>query len=94
MAYAGFRFVKALMDAKADKPVVEEAYVYLPGVAGGKEIAASLGVDYFAVKVELGPSGATKAYDFGNVSENEKELLSVAIKDLQANIQAGQSFMG
>lgn len=93
MAYAGFRFVKALLAARAGTPVTEEAYVYLPGVPGGKEIAAKLGVDYFAVKVELGPNGAQKALGFGSLSEQEKGLLEVAVKDLKINIQSGLDFM-
>lgn len=92
MAYAGFRFIKALLAAKQGTKVTEEAYVYLPGVPGGKDIAARLGVDYFAVKVELGSNGATKALDFGSLSENEESLLKVAIEDLKVNIQAGQGF--
>ncbi|RWA12311.1 hypothetical protein EKO27_g2800 [Xylaria grammica] len=92
MAYAGFRFVKALLAARAGEAVTEEAYVYLPGIPGGKEIAARLGVDYFAVKIALGASGATKALDFGNISENEQKLLEVALKDLGVNIQDGQAF--
>lgn len=92
MAYAGFRFVKALLAARAGTPVTEEAYVYLPGVPGGKEIAEKLGVDYFAVKIQLGPNGAKKALDFGAVSEEEKKLLEVAVKVLKANIQAGLAF--
>lgn len=92
MAYAGFKFVQALLEAGSGKSVVQEAYVYLPGVAGGKEIAARLGVDYFAVKVELGPKGAVKAFDFGNVSDNEQKLLDLCLKDLKVNIEAGQSF--
>ncbi|CAH0050934.1 unnamed protein product [Clonostachys solani] len=94
MAYAGFRFIKALIQAKSGTPVVEEAYVYLPGIQDGKEIAARLGVDYFAVKVELGPNGATKVFDIGSLSDGEEKLLGVALKDLKANIQAGHAFMG
>lgn len=94
MAYAGFRFIKALLQAKSGTPGVEEAYVYLPGIQGGKEIAARLGVDYFAVKVELGSNGATKVFDIGSLSDSEEKLLEVALKDLKANIQAGHAFMG
>lgn len=93
MAYAGFRFVKALLAARAGTPVSEEAYIYLPGVAGGKEIASRLGVDYFAVQVELGPNGAKQAKDFGALSQDEEKLLEVAVKDLKTNIQSGLAFM-
>lgn len=93
MAYAGFRFVKALLTAREGTPVTEEAYVYLPGVPGGEEIAARLGVDYFAVKVELGPNGAKKALDFGSLSADEEKLLGEAVKDLETNIRSGLAFM-
>lgn len=93
MAYAGFRFIKALLSAQNGKSVTEEAYVYLPGISGGKEIAAQLGVDYFAVKTELGKTGATKVLPIGDLLENEKKLLEVALSDLKTNIATGISFM-
>ncbi|RAH55363.1 malate dehydrogenase [Aspergillus piperis CBS 112811] len=89
MAYAGFRFVKAILAAMGGETVTEEAYVYLPGVPGGEEIAAKLGVDYFAVKVEIGKTGASKALSFGEVSENERKLLGVAIEGLKKDITTG-----
>lgn len=39
---------------KGEKNIVEPTYVYLPGIAGGEEIAKATGVDYFSVPVELG----------------------------------------
>lgn len=93
MAYAGFRFVQALLRAKNGEPVVEEAYVYLPGISGGKEIAAQLGVDFFAVKTEFGKSGAVKVLPIGKISENEANLLAVAIDELKKNIATALSFM-
>ncbi|KAL3484535.1 lactate/malate dehydrogenase [Aspergillus germanicus] len=93
MAYAGFRFVKAIVASMNGETVTEEAYVYLPGIAGGQEIASQLGVDYFAVKVTLGQNGATQALQFGKISENESSLLEIAIKELKANIATGLSFM-
>ncbi|OJZ91120.1 hypothetical protein ASPFODRAFT_124095 [Aspergillus luchuensis CBS 106.47] len=89
MAYAGFRFVKAILAAMGGETVTEEAYVYLPGVPGGEEIAAKLGVDYFAVKIEIGKTGASKALSFGEVSENERKLLGVAIEGLKKDIATG-----
>ncbi|PYH75208.1 malate dehydrogenase [Aspergillus vadensis CBS 113365] len=89
MAYAGFRFVKAILAARGGETVTEEAYVYLPGVPGGEEIAAKLGVDYFAVKVEIGKTGASKALSFGGISENESKLLGVAIEGLKKDIATG-----
>lgn len=93
MAYAGFRFVKAIVASMNGESVTEEAYVYLPGIAGGREIASKLGVDYFAVKVALGQNGATQALPFGEISENESSLLEIATKELKANIATGLSFM-
>ncbi|CAI7615662.1 unnamed protein product [Penicillium palitans] len=93
MAYAGFRFVKALLAGKRGESITEEAFVYLPGIPGGKEIAADLGVDYFAVKIQLGTAGATKALPIGKISEHETKLLEVALKELKANIATSVSFM-
>ena len=76
-----------------EESVTKEAYIYLPGVAGGEEIAARLGVDYFAVKVVLGRDGAARALDIGTLSEDEEKLLEVALKDLKVNIQSGRDFM-
>ncbi|KAJ5611273.1 hypothetical protein N7510_007992 [Penicillium lagena] len=93
MAYAGFRFIKAILEAKNGNSVTEEAYVYLPGIPGGKEIATELGVDFFAVKIQLGQTGAAKALPIGKISEDETKLLQIAIKDLKTNIATGLSFM-
>lgn len=93
MAYAGFRFLQAILKAKSGESVTEEAYVYLPGIPGGKEIAAELGVEYFAVKVELGKTGAVKALPIGLISDNETKLLSVAIEELKKNIATALTFM-
>jgi len=92
MAYAGFRFVKALITAKSGTPVIEEAYVYLPGISGGKEISTQLQVDYFAVKVKLGEQGAQELFPIGNLSDGEKVLLDKAVEELKVNIQTGLSF--
>lgn len=57
MAHAGFRFADAILRAVAgEKGVVEPTYIYLPGVPGGDEVKKAVGVDYFAVPVELGVS--------------------------------------
>ncbi|KAJ6058479.1 uncharacterized protein N7446_008062 [Penicillium canescens] len=93
MAYAGFRFVKALMSAQSGQSVTEEAYVYLPGIPGGDKLAVELGVDYFAVKVQIGTKGATKVLPIGDLSGNEKKLLEAALCELKTNIATGVSFM-
>ncbi|KAG4285094.1 malate dehydrogenase, NAD-dependent [Fusarium proliferatum] len=93
MAYAGFRFVKALLTARSGTPVVEEAYVYLPGISGGEEISTEFGVDYFSVKVKLGQRGAEGLLPIGNLSDGENILLEKAVEELKVNIQTGLSFV-
>ncbi|KAI7764277.1 hypothetical protein LZL87_012686 [Fusarium oxysporum] len=93
MAYAGFRFVKALLTARSGTPVIEEAYVYLPGISGGKEISTQLQVDYFSVKVKLGEQGAREVLSIGNLSDDESILLEKAVEELRVNIQTGLSFV-
>lgn len=93
MAYAGSRFGQVILKAKNGESVVQKAYVYLPGISGGKEIAAGLGVDYFAVKVELGKQGAVKALPIGKISDNETKLLDIALADLRKNIWTALDFM-
>lgn len=72
-----------------ERGVVEPAYVYLPGVPGGEEVAKSLSVDYFAVPIELDTEGATKAYTIGHLSAYEQDLLRVAVEELKGNIAKG-----
>ena len=52
---------KVLKAAKGAKGLVEPSYVYLPGVAGGKEIQEKVGgVEFFSVPIELGVSFLAK----------------------------------
>lgn len=54
-AYAVLRFTEAVCHGlQGEKEVVQCAYVHLPGLDGGNEIAEAVGVDYFSVPVELG----------------------------------------
>jgi malate dehydrogenase len=86
-------FVTALIRAvQGESDIREETYVYLPGVPGGQAIAISLGVDYFAVPVDLGKEGVTQAYPIGLLSEYEQILLTKAISDLKADIGKGINF--
>lgn len=95
MAYAGFRFTEAVLKAhKGEKGIVEPTFVYLPGVPGGEEVAKEVGLDYFAVPVELGPNGALKATNpLPKASTTEKELLKTAINGLKGNIAKGVEFV-
>ncbi|RDW81861.1 putative NAD-dependent malate dehydrogenase [Coleophoma cylindrospora] len=93
MAYAGFRFVTSILKAVSGQSgIIEETYLYLPGIPGGKEIAAELGVDYFAVRVEFGAEGATKACPIEVLSAYEKEKLAIAVEELKGNVKKGIEF--
>ena len=51
------RFAEAVIKAaKGEKGIVEPTFVYLPGVAGGDEIAKATGLEFFSTPVELGVS--------------------------------------
>ena len=88
------RFVSSILKAtNGEKGIVEETYLYLPGIPGGKEVADELGVDYFAVPVELGLEGAVKAYPIGNLSAHERGLLKIAVEELKGNVSKGVQFV-
>jgi len=95
MAYAGFRFAEAVLKAaKGEKGIIQPTYVYLPGVPGGEAIAKETGVDFFAVPVELGPSGAAHATNpLSSASSHEKKLLEAAIAGLKTNVEKGVEFV-
>ncbi|KAK7207518.1 malate dehydrogenase [Myxozyma melibiosi] len=95
MAHAGFRFVDSILKAVSGQTgIVENTYVYLPGVAGGDAIKAATGLDFFAAPVELGPSGAVKVENIlTKASDYEKGLLQVAFKGLATNITKGVDFI-
>lgn len=48
---------------------------------GGKDIADEMGVNYFAVKVELGEGGAVGVVPVEEISDEKKRLLDVVIRD-------------
>jgi len=94
MAYAGFRFAEKIIRAvKGEKGIVEPTFVYLPGVPGGDSISKEVGVDYFSIPVELGPSGAEKAINpLASINAYEKKLLAACIEGLKGNIVKGVEF--
>lgn len=96
MAYAGFRFAESLLKAlKGETGITEPTFVYLPGVEGGAEVQkAAGGLEWFAVPVELGPSGAVKATNpLTSINDAEKKLLEAAITGLKGNIEKGVQFI-
>ncbi|KAJ1660754.1 malate DEHYDROGENASE, NAD-dependent [Dispira simplex] len=97
MAQAGARFAQAVISASVHGTtgIVEPSFVALtadpkngPAVQGQVD-----GLAHFAVPVELGKNGVEKIYPIGPLSDYEKELLSVAVKDLKSNIQKGVDFV-
>lgn len=88
------RFVKSILKAvSGESGIIEETYLYLPGIPGGQAVADTLGVDYFAVPVEFGPQGATKAFPLGPLSDYEEKLLKIAVEELKTNVSKGVSFI-
>lgn len=85
------RFVEAILKAaRGEEGVTEAAYVYLPGIEGGDEIAKELGVQYFATKLDFDRSGASKAQPLGVLSDYEKKLLDAGLPGLKKNIEDGE----
>merc|ERR1712054_142419 len=95
MAYAGFRFAEKVMKAaKGESGIVEPTFVYLPGVAGGDEVAKATGLEYFSVPVELGKDGAQEAVNIvKDANDYEKKLLQKCYDGLKGNISKGIEFV-
>ncbi|KAK9450028.1 lactate/malate dehydrogenase [Limtongia smithiae] len=95
MAFAGFRFAESILKAvSGETGIVENTFVYLPGIPGGDAIKAETGLDFFSAPVELGASGAIKIENIlPKVSEYEKGLLAVAYKGLATSISKGVDFI-
>ncbi|EYE93963.1 uncharacterized protein EURHEDRAFT_516239 [Aspergillus ruber CBS 135680] len=77
-----------------DGEVLFIAHIYLPAIPGGKQISAELGIGYFAVSIVLGGASTTKTLPIREISEREKELLEVAVRELKGNIETGLAFAG
>lgn len=75
-----------------ESDIVEETYLYLPGIPGGQVTATELGVDYFAVPVKFGRAGAVEAYPLGQLSDHETNLLKIAVEELKRNVSKGVTF--
>ena len=87
MAMAGARFAESLLKAaQGVKGVVEPTFVESP-------LYKDQGVEFFASKVELGPSGVEKILPVGQVSSHEQGLLDACLTDLKKNIEKGVAFV-
>lgn len=84
MAMAGARFAESLLKAaQGQKGVVEPTFVDSP-------LYKSDGIDFFASKVELGPSGVEKILEVGKITPYEEKLLDACKTDLKKNIEKGK----
>ncbi|KAI5952473.1 hypothetical protein KGF54_003340 [Candida jiufengensis] len=103
MAYAGYRFaeyvIKSLTggDSIVNK-VPDSAYIYLPGIEGGKAFSEKYlgGIEFFSVPVYLtngSIAGFIDPFKKLNVSEKEKKLIDVALKGLKGSIDQGIEFV-
>ena len=81
MAWAAAKFTDALLRAMGgESGVIIPTFVESP-------LFADRGCDFFASKVELGKEGVAKIHEVGQITDYEKELLEVCLKDLAANIK-------
>ena len=77
MAMAGARFAESLLKAaQGEKGVIEPTFVESP-------LYKDQGVNFFASKVELGPSGVEKIYEVGKLDAQEQKLLDACLADLK-----------
>jgi len=87
MAMAGARFAESLLKAaQGEKGVVECTFVESP-------LYKDQGVEFFASKVELGPSGVEKIHPVGKIDATEQKLLDACLADLKKNIEKGVKFV-
>lgn len=102
MAYAGYRFAEYVINSLSgrlkNEPVPDSAYVYLPGIPGGKEFSNAhlQGVEFFSVPVFLSNGEISSFIDpFKSltVTDDEKKLVEVALKGLKGSIDQGVQFV-
>ncbi|KAF6240812.1 hypothetical protein HO173_001485 [Letharia columbiana] len=90
-AYATLRFTEAVCKGLLGKGGEAQcAYVHLPGIEGGDEIAEAVGVDYFAVPVDFAMYGASRVVNpLRTISSEEQALIHIATPALRQNVQTG-----
>lgn len=73
MAMAGARFAESLLKAaQGEKAVIEPTFVDSP-------LYKDQGCDFFASKVELGPTGVEKIHPVGKLTQYEERLLEACL---------------
>ncbi|KAK9466685.1 lactate/malate dehydrogenase [Lipomyces arxii] len=86
MAQAAARFADSLLTSLSGTPVTEPTFVDSP-------LFKDEGIEFFASKVTLGPSGAETIHPLGEISEYEATLVEAAKVDLKKNIAKGIKFV-
>jgi len=84
MAFAGARFVDALLKGLKGEKQVQCAYVKSDVVKG---------VEYFSTPIELGPNGVEKILGTGTLNAYEKQLVEGATAELKSSIEKGVKFV-
>jgi malate dehydrogenase len=84
MAFAGARFVNAILDAKSGKKTQEYAYL---------QCSVMPGVEYFSTLVEFGPEGADKIHPLPALNATEKGLVDACVAELKGSITKGTEFV-
>lgn len=97
MAYAGAKFAESIIKALSGaKGIVIPSYVNLSAdKEGGATVAKEIGkeLEYFSVRVELGPNGVEKIHSLGAITEYEQGLVKAAVPELEGNISKGVAFI-
>ena len=84
MAFAGARFVNAIIDAKSGKTSQEYTYMKCDVVPG---------CEYFSTLVEFGPNGVTKINPLPALNAYEKGLVDACVAELKGSIAKGIEFV-
>lgn len=100
MAYAGYRFTQYVLQSLAGGAlrvaVPDSAYIYLPGVSGGEQLAKTVdNVAFFSVPVFLNNGEVelfTNPHDLIK-TDAEKAMVKVAVDGLQKSIAQGTNFV-
>ncbi|PVV03039.1 hypothetical protein BB560_002494 [Smittium megazygosporum] len=96
MAYAGYRFVASLLDARHGRPTTECCYIDLAVDPSGAQCYRSLGaqdLSYFSVLASFDKDGIHNILPLDNLTPFEQELVKVAVPALASNVEAGVSFI-
>ncbi|CEP61003.1 malate dehydrogenase MDH3 LALA0_S02e04566g [Lachancea lanzarotensis] len=100
MALAGFQFTDQVLRSihlEKPDPAPLPAFVYLPGIEGGRELQSKLNTqaEYFATPIELsrGDVARVDAKWLDSLTDAEKKSLAVCLGELDTNIQKGRRFV-